>query len=85
MSYDYIAVNAGKRFLTTSFSPWLVYDGELKLERQRFLNDPLFNTLQSDLYDSDMAEVLGRIETSVLPDFTNYDWSEGNSFLLYNS
>ena len=54
-----------------------MYDGELKLERQRFLNDPLFNTLQSDLYDSDMAEVLGRIETSVLPDFTNYDWSEG--------
>ena len=68
--------------MTTSFSPWLVYDGELKLERQRFLNDPLFNTLQSDLYDSDMAEVLGRIETSVLPDFTNFDWSEGKSFLL---
>ena len=49
------------------------------MERQRFLNDPLFNTLQSDLYDSDMAEVLGRIETSVLPDFTNYDWSEGKT------
>ena len=63
--------------MRTIFRPWLVYDGELKLERQRFLNDPLFNTLQSDLYDSDMAEVLGRIETSVLPDFTNYDWSEG--------
>ena len=71
--------------MRTIFRPWLVYDGELKLERQRFLNDPLFNTLQSDLYDSDMAEVLGRIETSVLPDFTNYDWSEGKPYQLFHN
>ena len=63
----------------------MTYDGELQLSRERFLSDPLFNTLQADLYDSSKAEVLGRIETSALSDFTSWDWSEGNFPLLLKS
>ena len=59
------------------FSPWLSYDGELQLSREKFLADAQFNTLQDDLYDNDQAEVLGRIQTSALSDFTNWDWAEG--------
>ena len=53
-------------FLTTLFSMFKLYEGELQMNRNRFINDPTHNTLQSDLYDQSMAEVLGRIETSAL-------------------
>ena len=59
------------------FSPWLSYDGELQLSREKFLADPIFNTLQDDLYDNDQAEVLGRIQTKALSDFASWDWAEG--------
>ena len=53
--------------------------------RNRFLNDATFNTLQSDLYDSSMTEVMGRIEVSSLngpTDWGTYDWSQGHHLVL---
>ena len=63
-------------------TPWLTYDGQLQLSREKFLNDPKFNTLQSDLYDNDQAEVLGRIQTNNLPQFTSFDWTEGHFLVI---
>ena len=60
-----------------------MYDGELQLTREKFLSDPLFNTLQDDLYDNNQAEVLGRIQTSAIADFSNNDWTEGEYFQYY--
>ena len=40
------------------------YEGKLTYDQNAFINDaltPNFNTLQSDLYDQSMAEVLGRV------------------------
>ena len=65
--------------------PFIMYEGELQFARNRFLDDryhPLFNTLQSELYDSNMAEVLGRIETSALPGFNSWDWAEGHHLVI---
>ena len=45
--------------------------------------DPQFNTLQDDLYDNDQAEVLGRIQTNALSDFTTWDWAEGKITLNF--
>jgi hypothetical protein len=63
-------------------SPWLSYDGELQLSREKFLADPMFNTLQEDLYDNDQAEVLGRIQTKALSDFASWDWAEGHFLVI---
>jgi len=66
-------------------APFIMYEGELQFARNRFLDDryhPLFNTLQSELYDSNMAEVLGRIETSALPGFNSWDWAEGHHLVI---
>ena len=60
-----------------------MYDGELQLTREKFLSDPLFNTLQDDLYDNNQAEVLGRIQTSAIANFANNDWTEGEYFQYY--
>ena len=51
-------------FYKKNFSIFKTYEGELQYTRNRFINDPTHNTLQSDLYDSSKAEVLGRIETT---------------------
>ena len=48
------------------------YEGQLKFDRNAFINDaltPRFNTLQSDLYDQSMAEVLGRVQTTEIGTF----------------
>ena len=59
------------------------YDGELDFNRNRFINDPTHNTLQSDLYDSFKAEVLGRIESTAIANFdTNWDWSTGHYLVI---
>jgi len=63
-------------------STWLMYDGELQLTREKFLADPVFNTLQDDLYDDNQAEVLGRIQTSAIADFANNDWTEGHFLVV---
>jgi len=63
-------------------STWLMYDGELQLTREKFLSDPLFNTLQDDLYDNNQAEVLGRIQTSAIANFANNDWTEGHFLVV---
>ena len=62
-----------------------MYEGELQYARNRFLDDRnhlQFNTLQAELYDSSMAEVLGRIETSALTGFDNWDWAEGHHLVI---
>jgi hypothetical protein len=66
---------------TCPLSKWFEYEGELILARNRFINDPTHNTLQSDLFDSSKAEVLGRIETTALTaagDFSSWNWDEGH-------
>jgi len=53
------------------------------ITRNRFINDPTHNTLQADLYDSSKAEVLGRIETSVIGGaLASYDWAEGHFLVI---
>jgi len=55
------------------------------MTRNRFINDPTFNTLQADLYDSSKAEVLGRIQTSALVDWetnNNWSWDDGHYLVI---
>ena len=59
-----------------------MYQGELVYTRNRFLADPEFNTLQDNLFDSSMAEVLGRIEVPSLAEFNDWDWSEGHHLVI---
>ena len=59
-----------------------MYEGELTFSRNQFINDATFNTLQSDLYDSSMAEVLGRVQTSALATFADWDWSDGHHLVI---
>lgn len=65
-------------------SMFKTYTGELQFTRNSFINDPLHNTLQSDLYDFEMAEVLGRIETTALANFESidWDWSQGHYLVV---
>ena len=60
------------------------YTGELQFTRNSFINDPLHNTLQADLWDFEMAEVLGRIETTALANFesADWDWSQGHYLVV---
>jgi len=67
---------------TCPITPFFMYQGELDINRNRFLADPTFNTLQDDLYDSSMAEVLGRIEVPSLAEFNDWDWSEGHHLVI---
>jgi hypothetical protein len=64
-------------------TPFREFEGEMKIDRNRFINDPTHNTLQADLFDGSKAEVLGRIETSVIGTaMANYDWSEGHFLVV---
>merc|ERR1712062_881624 len=71
-------------------SVWTDYNGLIDISKERFLSDTNyanvnFNTLQSDLYDNSMAEILGRIETSTfagLPALSQADWSEGHFLVI---
>jgi len=69
---------------TCPVSMFKTYTGELQFTRNSFINDPLHNTLQSDLYDFEMAEVLGRIETTALASFesADWDWSQGHYLVV---
>ena len=66
------------------FSMFKTYTGELQFLRNSFINDPLHNTLQADLWDFEMAEVLGRIETTALANFesADWDWSQGHYLVV---
>ena len=68
----------------TLFSMFKTYTGELQFTRNSFINDPLHNTLQADLWDFEMAEVLGRIETTALANFesADWDWSQGHYLVV---
>ena len=67
-------------------SVWTDYYGLIDVTKERFLTDldhtdTNFNTKQSDLYDSGMTEILGRIETASfagLPALSAADWSQGH-------
>ena len=62
---------------------WREYEGELQFPRNSFINDATHNTLQSDLYDSSKAEVLGRIQTTAIANFdSNWDWSKGHYLVI---
>merc|ERR1712062_314077 len=50
-------------------STWLMYDGELQLTREKFLSDPLFNTLQDDLYDNNQADMLKTVAVTPYGDY----------------
>ena len=66
-------------------SAWTDFTGLQDPSGHRFLSDPLFNTLQSDLYDGGkglkgQAEVLGLVQTSSVADFGTWDWNNGEHF-----
>ena len=63
-------------------SPWNDFSAEYDPTRNRFINDPLHNTLQSDLYDASKAEVLGRIQTSAVSTYSTWDWSSGHYLVI---
>ena len=63
-------------------SPWNDFSAEYDPTRNRFINDPLHNTLQSDLYDASKTEVLGRIQTSAVSTYSTWDWSSGHYLVI---
>ena len=63
-------------------SPWNDFSAEHDPARNRFINDPLHNTLQSDLYDNTKAEVLGRIQTSAVSQYSTWDWENGHYLVI---
>ena len=72
------------KLLEPNFRVFETYEGELQFTRNRFINDPTHNTLQSDLYDSSKAEVLGRIETTAIANFdSDWDWSNGHFLAIF--
>ena len=72
-------------------SVWTDYYGLIDVTKERFLTDldhadTDFNTRQSDLYDSGMTEILGRIETASfagLPALSAADWSQGHYLVSF--
>jgi len=63
-------------------TPWTDFSGEQDPARNRFINDPLFNTLQADLYDGSKAEVLGRVQTTAVADYDTWDWENGHYLVI---
>ena len=55
------------------------------ITRNRFLEDPIFSTLQFELYDETKAEVLGTIQTSAIRkrrNFANRNWVDGHFLVI---
>ena len=63
-------------------SPWNDFSAEYDPTRNRFINDPLHNTLQPDLYDKTKAEVLGRVQTSAVAAYSDWDWDGGHYLVI---